>query len=330
MPAILSGQYASDLERTNHHFHKHHHRNTFLAERLQEAGWRTGGVAAHWYFLPKYGVGQGFDRWQVVQRPGDAMERYATSAQVTDKALTMLDTLDGAGNDGGAERFLLFVHYLDPHKWYIDHDEFEPFGRSAKDRYDGEIRFTDHHIGRLLAELRRRPWWDRATVALLSDHGEAFGEHGERFHGWSLYEHEVRVPFLLKAPGVRPGPLGTAVSLIDLAPTLLEAAGLPASPDLRGVSLLPALRGPREWAARPIYLEMPPGPYNPVVRSLIVDGRLKVIHRRRGDVWELYDLSVDPGEERNLAGARPDLLDGLKDRLQRRRLTGPKTEASRG
>lgn len=330
MPAILTGRYASDLERSKHHFHKHHGRNEFVAERLVEAGWRTGGVAAHWYFLPRYGVGQGFERWEVVQREGDAMERMATSAQVTDKALAMLADLESA-DAADPERFLLFVHYLDPHKWYLDHAGFEPFGRSAKDRYDGEVRFTDHHLGRLLDALRERPWWDRATVALISDHGEAFGEHGERFHGWSLYEHEVRAPFMLKAPAVKPGVVGTAVSLIDLAPTLLEAAGVgaPAAAPLRGVSLLPALRGPREWAPRPIYLEMPPGPYNPVIRSLIVNGRLKVIHRRRGDVWELYDLSSDPGEKRDLSGSRPDLLRGLKDRLQRRRLTDPKTRDSR-
>jgi arylsulfatase A-like enzyme len=326
MPAILTGRYASDLRRTNHHFHKHHGENEFLAERLVEAGWRTGGVAAHWYFKPKYGMHQGFERWEVISKPGDAMERMATSEEVTDKALAVLGELE----KGDDERFMLFVHYLDPHKWYLEHEGFEPFGRRAKDRYDGEIRFTDHHLGRLLAVMRQRPWWDRATVALISDHGEAFGEHEERFHGWSLYEHEVRVPFLLKAPGVRPGMVGTAVSLLDLAPTLIEAAGLPAPPGLRGVSVLPALRGPREWAARAIYLEMPRGPYNPVVRSLIVDGRLKVIHRRRGDVWELYDLSSDPGEERNLSHTRPDLLDGLKDRLQRRLAAGRLMQARRG
>jgi len=312
LPAIWTGRYPSELSRTFHHFSKFDSRNRFVAEMLKDAGYRTGGVAAHWYFRRKYGLHQGIDDWRVVSRPGEQMERMATSAQVTDRTLEVLSGLEAGGN----ERFMLIVHYLDPHKWYIDHPGHEPFGRRAIDRYDGEIRFTDHHVGRLLKELRSRPWWDKAMVAFYSDHGEAFGEHGERFHGWSLYEHETLVPFLLKVPGLEPGVAGTPVALIDLVPTVLEFAAAPTEEGLRGTSLLPALRHDRVWPARPIYTEMPPGPHNPVVRALIDwGGRRKIIHRRWGNVYEVYDLQEDPREASNLASKR-SVLTRMQDRLQ--------------
>lgn len=312
LPAIWTGRYPSELSRTFHHFSIYDGSNRFLAEMLGDAGYRTGGVVAHWYFRPKYGLNQGMDEWRVVDRPGDEMERVATSAQVTDQALEVLAGLAAGGN----ERFLLVVHYLDPHKWYIDHPGFEPFGASAQDRYDGEIRFSDHHLGRLLAELRRQPWWRRALVAFYSDHGEAFGEHSERFHGWSLYDHETQVPFLLKVPGIEAGVVGTPVAMIDLVPTVLDVAGAPVEDGLRGTSLVKALRRGWEWPARAIYTEMPPGPYNGVQRALIDwGGRRKVIHRRRGNAYEVYDLQTDPGEESNLA-TDGQLLRELQDRLQ--------------
>jgi len=325
IPPVWTGRYPSELSRTFHHFSRYDDSNRFLAEMLKDAGYRTGGVAAHWYFRKKFGLHQGFDAWHCIFSPGEEMERVATSEEVTDRALQTLAQLEAGGN----ERFLLMVHYLDPHKWYIDHPGFEPFGRRAKDRYDGEIRFTDHHVGRLLAAMRSRPWWSRALVAFYSDHGEAFGEHGERFHGWSLYEHETRVPFFLKVPELAPGVVGTPMSLIDLVPTVLEFTGAPREDGLAGVSLLPALRRGREWPARPIYTEMPPGPYNPVVRALIdAGGRTKVIHRRVGNVWEVYDLQRDAGERENLAPQRR-LLRRLQDRLQRFRSRHVRTRPAR-
>ena len=314
IPSILTGRYPSELARTYNHFHRYKPSNRFISEMLQDSGYRTGAVASHWYFRRRFGLRQGFDEYEVVDRPGDAMEQVATSKSVTDRSLAMLERLEARGG----ERFFLFVHYLDPHKWYINHEGFEPFGRRAMDRYDGEIRFTDHHLGRLLDRMRARPWWPRATVAFVSDHGEAFGEHGERFHGWSLYEHEIRVPFLLRLPGAKPGAVGTPTGLIDLVPTLLDVAGATSDEELAGVSLVPALLNGREWPARPIYAEMPPGPYNPVVRSLIDHGgRHKLIHRRRGNVYQVFDLHEDPAEAHNLASEDPALLTQLQERLQR-------------
>ena len=116
----------------------------------------------------------------------------------------------------------LWVHLYDPHDPY---DPPEPYKtKYAANPYDGEIAYTDANVGRLLDELRKRAIYDNSVIAVMADHGEAFGEHGEREHGIFLYDETIHVPLLLKLPAQHNA--GTRVEeragLADVAPTILQ------------------------------------------------------------------------------------------------------------
>lgn len=321
--SLLSGKYPSEHPRTFAHFNRFLPANVFFAERLRDQGFVTWGVVSHWFFEERFGIGQGFQHWQVVKDPPDTMEKVPTADRVVDLAIRALQTLRQ-----GEQPYLLWLHFLDPHKLYISHPGFPPYGKRAIDLYDGEIRFTDHHLGRFLDELYRGEDLHATAVVFISDHGETFGEHGEWHHGWSLREHQIRVPFLISVPGLEPRVVQTRTSLIDLVPTLLDLAGvpLPASDPgaageangedvLRGVSLLPDLLAGGEWQPRPIYAEVYPGPYNASF-SAFIDGDLKLIHLWSGNVFSLFDLGRDPEEDDDLFRKRPELAGPLKQRYQ--------------
>jgi arylsulfatase A-like enzyme len=204
---------------------------------------------------------------------------------------------------------MLWAHFFDPHKQYVDHPELPLFGRGERAKYFREVMFTDAQVGRLLDALAALPGdvAQHTAVVVTADHGEAFAEHGMSWHGVELWEELVRVPLMIYVPGLAPRRVEVPRSQIDLAPTLLGLLGLarPAegTPDaMSGESLLGDLRG-EPAPARPIYLELPEGPYNSLRRGVIEDG-WKLLERGVGR-FELYHLTEDPGERTNLAATRP-------------------------
>jgi choline-sulfatase len=326
MAPILASRYPSEMPRSFFHFVHFPPENLFLAEVLKDNGYLTAASGCHWYFDRKYGYDQGFDRWKGYMVPGDEMEKIPTSAQATDTAISFLEAMSaGALPDDGVDGrkevdseapWFLFVHYLDPHKHYIHHEGFEPFGRSGRDRYDGEVRFMDHHFGRLIeAAEKTDPGLENTIVVFWSDHGESFGEHEEKFHGRDLYDIQLRVPWILHLPGIDPGRISTRTSLIDLGPTLLDALGIDMPASFRGRTLFPALARGAQPAAVPLYAEMPDGPYNGEFRALI-DGDQKLIHRLHGNYFRYFDLDKDPDEESNLFKSRKEEAAKLKQRYQ--------------
>src|SRR5262249_21256420 len=134
----------------------------------------------------------------------------------------------------------VWVHYFEPHEPYDLHPGPFAGAREAVDRYDGEIRFVDDQIARLVAYLKKtRP---HALVVLAADHGEEFGEHGGRYHGTALYEEQARVPLAfatLDGSGLSPHRVTTPVGLVDVAPTILSLIGIVPSARMRGRDLGP-------------------------------------------------------------------------------------------
>src|SRR5262249_44615780 len=148
------------------------------------------------------------------------------------------------------------------------------------------------------------------AVVVFSDHGEAFGEHrfgGERmfFHGQTLYDELLRVPLMIRVPGVKPRVVAENVMLIDLGPTLLDLVKAPIPPSMHGRSLLPAMLGepPRKEL---VYAELLPAPSWNHQWRVLVDGKWKLIQKLSENTTELYDLSTDPTEQRNLAATHKD------------------------
>src|SRR5207249_6380341 len=135
--------------------------------------------------------------------------------------------------------FFVWIHLYDPHAPYNPPAEFRARTNSA---YDGEIAYADAQIGRVLEWLRTSTLIDRTLVVVASDHGEGLGEHGERTHGMLVYDSTLRVPLIVAAPGAQPAARGDPVSLADIAPTILRAAGMTPPSAMRGRNLLELVR----------------------------------------------------------------------------------------
>jgi choline-sulfatase len=288
------------------------------------------GAASHWYFRDKWGVTQGIDSFDLSAMPpsgqGDT-DSTTTSRQLTDAGLKLLQ------GGSAAHRFMLWIHYFDPHSQYVPHegapdftDPAKPAGWKQRAAYDGEVWFTDQQIGRLLDYAKTQPWWKDTVVVLTSDHGEALGEHGINFqHGWEIYEPLMRIPLIVYVPGIEPHHVPVKRSVIDLVPTVLDLMRIPRPPpgELSGRSLMPDLLARRgaPFEERDVYLDMPDGPYTHLRRGIIhgTTPGTKLIHLG-GKLYQLYDLANDPGEHEDLS-SDPTQLAPMIEALQAKRAT---------
>lgn len=170
--------------------------NLTWAETMQEMGLYTAAILNHRFFRREWGLDQGFDlydnsRARLHSGRSDPATHGTSSDQMADAVNDFLDK-------NRDRRFFLWVHFYDPHWYYETHPGFSIFGDSRTDLYDGEVRFTDHHIGRILSHVSELGL-DRDTVILVAgDHGEGFGEHGNWLHGYHLYNAQTHVPILVR------------------------------------------------------------------------------------------------------------------------------------
>ena len=230
-----------------------------LAALLRTAGYATRAVTSHLYVSGVYGLDEGFDSLDFRQ------DRRATD--VADRAIDLVDRF-------GDRPFFLFLHFYDPH-WHYDPPEKQralfakpytgtitgrwgdfsgrdPASVTPADRehllalYDGEIRYTDDEVGRVIDHLAARGALANTLVVVTSDHGEEFLDHGSWEHQKTLYEEVVRIPLIVRGPGVAARRETAPVSLLDVAPTVLSWAGVAVPPSFQGKSLLGASLGERE------------------------------------------------------------------------------------
>ncbi|HLU69087.1 MAG TPA: sulfatase-like hydrolase/transferase, partial [Kofleriaceae bacterium] len=276
--------------------------NLLIAELFDKAGYETGAITTHEYFND-WGMEQGFDTYD--NELGKKRDPYGvTSDRLTDRALAWI----GPRSD---KRWFLWLHYLDPHGRYVAHPGEVSFGTSEEDLYDGELAFTDKHIGRLLDELGRLPGAERTVIVLTSDHGDGFNEHGFINHGFALYRELLHVPLIVFVPNVEPRVVPGPVSPLDIMPTLIDLCGLepPPGASFEGESLVPQLFYRQDARQRIVFAETnAPRP----LRAAISD-RYKLIYDIKQNVYELYDLTADPWEKTNLWPSRdPDGLATMK------------------
>ena len=280
-----------------------------LATRLSAAGYRTGAFVGSYVLDHRFGLARGFDTYddEIVRDPSapGALEAERPGREVVNRALAWLAKEKG-------RPFFAWVHLYDAHAPY---DPPEPFRwRHREHLYDGEIASVDAQVGRLLDWLAKNGAEKNTVVAVAADHGESLGEHGELTHGFLLYEPTLRVPFIVRAPGVAAGrSIATPVGLVDLAPTVAALAGEPlASAGLDGRDLSVSLEGGREPAASDLYSESEyPRIFGWSGLSALRRRNLKYIEAPEP---ELYDLSSDARETKNLLAGRPARTD-LADRI---------------
>jgi arylsulfatase A-like enzyme len=322
MGPLMIGKYASELEGGFLHFNRYSKRETFVQERLRAAGVRTLSVQGYWYFFKDAGFERGFDVIDTSAAPKVAAiegDQSSNSDEQSDAAIKLLDAPELA-----QQRFFMWIHYVDPHAEYAPHPEFD-FGPKPRDRYDGEVAFVDHQLGRVLAALEAKPFGSRTAVIVTSDHGEAFGEHGMIRHGFELWEELVRVPLLVKVPGVAPRRVQARRSGIDVVPTILQLFQIEAPSGfgaLSGQSLVADLARPAGTPdpVRPVFMDMARGPHN-AERQALIDGDLKLI-ASEGRVLGVFDLGADPGEKKDLGAASTEgaaLLSAFKQQRGRLR-----------
>ncbi|MEO7729751.1 MAG: sulfatase-like hydrolase/transferase, partial [Kofleriaceae bacterium] len=223
---------------------------------------------------------------------GPEQTRGSSSKEQTDKAIAFVGR-------HAAQRWALWVHYYDPHYAYEPHAEVPSFGNDRMALYDGEIAFTDLHIGRLLDDLRARGLYDKTVIVVTGDHGEGFGEHGIELHGYHLYAAQTKVPLIIRVPGLAPRRAATPAGHADILPTLVDLAGGAATADMMGRSLVDVLAGADP--ARTVFQQL--SYENNHEMRAGVDARCHVIYNVSPDTsWEVYRVDRDPLETRDLAG----------------------------
>lgn len=280
-----------------------------LAEVLSGAGLRSAMFTAHWVF-DGWGVDQGFGYSQ------NGSEVVATkepgAKRVADAALEWLERIPAD------ERWFAWAHFVEPHLPYERHGYELSGERSA---YDEEIRLCDDQLGRLLAwveaDERRR---QRTIIVVTSDHGEAFGEHGQQGHGnGPLYQMLVRVPLVVHLPGAPPRRVTGPVSVLDVAPTIAALAGVSAEPRWTGRALVDEVTTGRSDPERIVFATDPDtGNFAAMTTGW------KLLRSERHNVWQLIDLAADPGEKRDASSDAPEIRARLESALTgwRERVTG--------
>lgn len=215
--------------------------------------------------------------------------------------------------------FFLWLHLYDAHDPY---DPPEPYKtKYASELYDGEIAYADSAVGTFLQELKARGLYDGAMIAVMADHGESLGAHGEDTHGVFLYDETIQVPLLIKLPrGTAEQKIDNRVELVDVMPTMLQVAGIPVPAEVQGESLLRLIKTPADdttmetWRDRPAYAESDYGLLAfgwSAVQSLRTGKYLFVRAPRR----ELYDQSLDKQAEHNIALQSSAVADTLTARI---------------
>jgi arylsulfatase A-like enzyme len=286
-----------------------------LADRLREAGYRTAAFTENGYLVRQRGFGDGFDQYtenrgERAKAPGEVRLTFGQARRWIEANREV--------------PFFLFVHTYEVHSPYDPEEPYaalfqgdaapgpdEPVIRAERDRYDREIRIVDDELRKLFAALGESGLSSSTIVAVLADHGEEFAEHGGYQHGAAVYEESVRVPLLFWGPGRIPEARRHAapVSLIDVAPTIVDLVGLPVPEDLDGISLKGVLLDGEELEPRSLISEaratrrwidpLRHESWNPPLFAVRTGDRKFLVHRpARGEAQPVvaFDLANDPGE----------------------------------
>ena len=270
-----------------------------LAETLQRAGFRTGAFVSSVVLSGESGLDRGFDVYS------DELEGEVTDPAFLNRAqkrgdLALEEATAWLESQPAGARTFLWLHLYDPHEPY---EPPEPYASRWPDRpYTGEVAWADELIGRLDESLSRLGRVDDTLLVVTSDHGEGLGEHDELLHGFFAYETTLRIPLILRGPGIPPGSgTATRAGLVDLYPTLLDLVGIdrPEGHALSGRSHAQELRGGDAPEDAPLYAEtlVPSLRFGWSDLRTIRYGRWKYIRAPRP---ELYDTNRDPGELDNV------------------------------
>ncbi len=261
---------------------------------LTARGVKTMTVPSINFLVADFGVVRGFGEEKIVAQG----RTHAGGKAVIDPLLERL-------RRAGEEPLFLYAHLTEPHA---------PYDRGAKkgserERYLSEVAVADAQVARVATLLQQR-FRSRGMLIVSADHGEAFGEHATFQHTKTIYEELVRIPLLVRGPGVAAKVIEERVGLIDLGPTILDLFGVETPAAFEGQSLVPLLAGQDMRLDRPLVVE------GRLRRAMYTRNGLKVIEDQRRKMVEVYDLGRDPGETNNLFDQDPTRADASLSALR--------------
>jgi arylsulfatase A-like enzyme/Flp pilus assembly protein TadD len=296
----------------------------YLPDILHHNGYHTGAFVGSLILDPLDGTAPGFDRGYDVYDAGFHLRRQGTDrySSVERRAEVVVDHALGWLSQLQKGPFFLWVHLYDAHDPY---DPPQPFKDAHKSEpYDGEIAYADSCVGKLLDQLRKHGLYDETLIAVMADHGESLGAHGENTHGIFLYDETLHVPLLMKLPlnSKRGTAVEDRVGLVDVAPTILQVAGLPIPKEMQGEALIRPAKAHESAAEakkaaddRILYAETD-YPHRGFgwssLRAIRTDKYLYV----QAPEPELYNQQSDPGELQNLAANSKAVAETLGGKLQ--------------
>jgi choline-sulfatase len=272
---------------------------TTLATVLQQQGWDTAAFISSAVLKKTFGLSQGFSIYDdQMPKPGNKRDFLEDPERpATDTVNRALHWLDGQSG----KPYFLWVHVYDPHMPY---QPPSPYKEKYRDQpYDGEIAYVDHELGRLFDAVHRKSV-SNTLIAVLSDHGESLGEHGEYSHGVFLYDSTLRIAFLMSGPGVPAGArIRQQARTIDFVPTVLDLMGRKPRSGVQGTTLVPTLTG-HDVPTAVSYEET----LYPKINMGWAELRgVRTNHWKyiRAPKPELYDLSTDTAETKNVIQSHP-------------------------
>ena len=278
-----------------------------LARIFKDAGYRTGAFVGAYVLNRRFGLNEGFDVYDDSVRRDAAraemLEAERPGAEVVDAALKWLD---------GSAPFFAWVHMYDPHAPYAPPAEF--LQKAGGNAYDGEVAYADAQVGRLLAALDQGGLTGSTLVVVTSDHGESLGEHGEQTHGMLVYDSAIRVPLVVAAPAIVPWAVDRPMSLVEVAPGILSAVGLPAAPGGCTSGLVHRAGDPTPRRIQcDVYAEsLYPRRAGWHALTTLADDRWKLI---RSSESELYEIRTDGSERANVAAQHPSIVQAMAAKL---------------
>jgi arylsulfatase A-like enzyme len=298
-----------------------------LPEMLQRAGYKTAAFVSARPLGRHTGISVGFETFD------EPEERERIAGVTTDRALAWLGF-------PGPEALFLWVHYFDPHKpyeapapysgRYQTDAQMESYLRSnhfsdvdgenveqVNNGYDGEVRYMDEQVGRLLQRLREAGLYETAVIVIVGDHGEGLGQHSWLRHG-KIYNEQIRIPLMIRFPARLSIPAGrreSLASIIDILPTLDAVLGLRLDEtdraQLEGINLFdPEAERNTVWSERVVRK----GRWESGRKYSLTGKRWKYFHLTDWDD-ELYDLQADRFELRNVITRHPEVAAELREKL---------------
>ena len=286
----------------------------YLPAILQKKGYRTAAFVGSLILDPVEGTGLGFDRGFDdydagfhMRRPGE--DRYKSIERRGEEVVEHAEAWMAKHPRGP---FFMWLHFYDAHDPY---DPPEPFKtKYANAPYDGEIAYVDSVVGKFLGQLRAKGLYEKSIIAVMADHGEALGEHGEDSHGVFLYDETIHVPLLFKLPGDREAGkrIENRATLVDVTPTILTTAGMTVPKEMQGKSLLAEMTasGGQKFPDSPAYAETdyPHTAFGWATLQAWREGKYLFVQAPQR---ELYDQTTDPGALHNLAPSSKAVSDTL-------------------